>query len=315
MELSTPTHIHFNGAIVPWADANVHVWTEVILRAASVFEGIRGYWVEEQERHYWVKLDEHVARLHNSAAVMRIPCHLTVNDLSRQLSDLVSRLGYRSDVYARPTIYLERGRYTSDTDAGGGYFMPLFESSRPPVIERGAKCCISSWRRPSGDSMPATVKAAANYANFRWGRLEAEAGGYDEAILLNTSGRVCETAGSAVFVVRGGSIITPAVSESILRSITRKAAIDLLRERTVEVIEGSLQRDELYSADEIFLTGTLNEITPVIQLDGLTIGTGKPGAMTRSLQQMYLDACRAGESDSRGWLTPGPRLEAQRDAD
>lgn len=310
-DLSTPSHLHFNGAVVPWNDAQVHVWTEVVLRAASVFEGLRGYWHEDEERHYWVKVEEHVDRLHKSASMMRIPCELTVDELLRQLDELVTQLAYTCDVYARPTLYLESGRYTSDTDAGGRYFLPLFESERPAVIEHGARCCVSSWRRTSDDSMPAAVKAAANYANFRWARMEAEAGGYDEAILLNTSGRVAETGGSAIFIVRDGMVSTPALSESILWSITRRAVIGLLAEVGIAVKEGGVQRAELYAADEVFMTGTLNEITPVISVDGIPIGSGTPGPVTRQIQETYFNACRAGASDTREWLTPGPIIRSE----
>ena len=305
-ELSTPTHIVFRDDVVPWREARVHVWTEVVLRAASVFEGLRGYWNEAEGRHYWVKLPEHVARLHRSASTMRIPSDLTLEKLVDQLSRLTSTLGYTSDIYARPTVFLEKGRYTAKSGDGSEYFMPIFESERPAEITTGLAACVSSWRRTSDDSMPSAVKAAANYANFRWARMEAEADGYDEAILLNASGRVSETGGSAVFVVRDGLVSTPAVSESILLSITRQAVIDLLTEDGINVREVGVQRSDLYSADEIFLTGTLNEITPVTSVDRFDIANGQPGPLTRRIQNNYLRACRAGSADGRGWLTAGP---------
>jgi branched-chain amino acid aminotransferase len=303
--LSVPSHIYFNDKVVEWSAASIHVWTEVVLRAASVFEGVRGYWHPEERRHYWVMLGQHVDRLHKSATVMRIPCDLTVEQLASQLAELILKLRYTRDVYARPTVFVEKGRYTSMIESVG-YFMPIFESERGSHISQGATCCVSSWRRSSDESMPAAIKAAANYANFRWARMEAEDNGYDEAILLNSSGRVSETGGSAIFVIREGVAFTPPLSESILPSITRRAAIRLFAEIEVPTYETCIQRADLYLADEIFLAGTLDEITPVVSVDRMDIGTGQPGPLTMAVRDRYIGACRGGRHDHRGWLTAGP---------
>ena len=308
-ELSQPHSIWFDGAVRPWADAQVHVWTETVLRAASVFEGLRGYWSPEDERHYFVHLDRHVRRLQRSAKVTRIPFRLETDDVLKALTELVLALGYREDIYVRPTAYLEKGRYTADASGlAGGFFMPVFPSPRERTIDVGVRCQVSSWRRSGDDTAPPRVKAAANYYNLRLARLEAEGNGFDEAILLNAAGKVAETGGASVFVVRDGVAATPAVSDSVLDSITRASALELLRELGLEVEERPVDRTELYVADEVLLTGTLCEITPVTDVDGLTVGDGVPGPVTRQLQTAYYAACRAGSSDARGWLTEGPRV-------
>ncbi|MGH3764588.1 MAG: aminotransferase class IV [Pseudonocardiaceae bacterium] len=280
----------------------------MVLRAASVFEGLRGYWVPDESRHYFIHVDAHARRLAESAKITRIPSTVVADDLIKALDELILALGYREDVYARPTLYLEKGRYTAvTTSADTGFFMPVFPSPREKSIETGLRCQISSWRRAGDETAPPRVKAAANYYNLRLARLEAEAHGYDEAILLNQAGKVAETAGASVFLVRNGRIVTPAVSGSILESITRRSAIELLEgEFGMDVDVREVDRTELYLADEVFLTGTLCEITPVVAVDQMPVGTGKSGELTTALQRSYYQACRAGSGDERCWLTPGP---------
>ncbi|MEV8388610.1 branched-chain-amino-acid transaminase [Streptomyces sp. NPDC057539] len=305
-ELSQPEYIWFDGAVRPWADATVHVWSEAVLRAASVFEGMRGYWCAEESRHYILHAEAHVQRLRESARVVRIPNDLTVAGVLHGINEMISSLGYQEDIYIRPTLYLERGRYTNDANISDtGYFMPVFPVPRGESITTGQSVMVSSWRRSGDDTAPPRVKAAANYYNLRLARLEAEAAGADEAILLNAAGKVAETGGASVFLVRDGRVVTPAVSESILDSITRRSAIELLRETAaVEVEERPVDRTELYQADEVFLTGTLCEITPVVSVDRLAVGSGSPGDLTKTLQAEYYAACRAGAGDRRSWLTP-----------
>jgi branched-chain amino acid aminotransferase len=308
-DLPTPAFIWFDGAVRPWSDARVHVWTEVVQRAASVFEGLRGYWNEDESRHYLVRVDEHVDRLADSAKVVRIPRIMAREEITTALGELVARLGYREDIYVRPTLYLERGRYTAGgTASDAGFFLPIFPSPREESISQGISCQVSSWLRSDDTAAPPRIKAAANYYNLRMARLEASMHGYDEAILLNRAGHVAETAGASVFVVRRGQVATPHTSESILESITRRGAIELLSENGTTTVERPVDRTELYVADEVFLTGTLCEITPVISVDGIQIGSGKPGPFTQALQTMYYRACQAGRNDTRGWLTPGPVL-------
>lgn len=308
-DLVTPGFIWFDGAVRPWSDARVHVWTEVVQRAASVFEGLRGYWNEAESRHYFVRVDDHVRRLADSAKLARIPRIMSREEITTALSELVARLGYREDIYARPTLYLERGRYTvGGTASDAGFFMPVFPTPREESIKEGISCQVSSWLRSDDTAAPPRIKAAANYYNLRMARLEASTHGYDEAILLNRAGHVAETAGASVFVVRRGQVATPGASESILESITRRCAIELLSESGVTTVERPVDRTELYVADEVFLTGTLCEITPVISVDGFPVGGGKPGPVTEVLQKAYYRVCQAGRSETRGWLAPGPVL-------
>lgn len=310
-KLSQPSHIWFDDEVRPWAEATVHVWTETVLRAASVFEGLRGYWNPSEQRHYFVHLRDHMDRLKDSARVVQLPRTVDVEECLFAISTLLKRLNYHEDVYIRPTIFLREGRYTVGGSKGDcGFFMPIFPSARAQSITDGLTCQVSSWRRSDDSSAPPRVKAAANYYNLRLARLEASTNGYDESILLNTHGQVAETGGASVFIVRNGRVATPHLGSSILESLTRRSAIELLSDELgVEVEERSVDRTELYLADEIFLTGTLSEITPVVRIDGLTVGRGVGGEITAALQQQYFQSCTAGKDDNRGWLTPGPVLK------
>jgi branched-chain amino acid aminotransferase len=307
VELTQPRYIWMHGAVRPWAEATVHVWSEVVLRAASVFEGLRGYWSPTDARHYFLHLGPHLQRLHRSARLAGIPLELSPDRFAGMLADLVTALGYREDVYVRPTAYLRSGRYEPDAEQlEAGFFMPVFASPREPSIQAGVRCLVSSWRRADDETAPPRIKAAANYHNLRLARLDATAHGFDEAILLSRSGKVAETGGAAVFIVRDGVASTPRGTDSTLESITRDSAIALLGELGVSVREREVDRTELYIADEVFLTGTLSEITPVTAVDRFTLPA--PGPLTRSLQERYLAACRAGPEDGRNWLTAGPVL-------
>jgi branched-chain amino acid aminotransferase len=308
-ELLEPEYIWMDGAVRPWAEATVHVWSEVVLRAASIFEGLRGYWCAEESRHYFLHLGRHLQRLTRSARLANVPLRLGPEQLTAALAELAVALGYREDVYVRPTAYLRKGRYVA-TAAGlqTGFFMPMFASPREPSIESGVRCLVSSWRRSDDDTAPPRIKAAANYHNVRMARLDADAHGYDEAILLTRTGKVAETGGAAVFLLRDGVVSTPRATDSILESITRDSAIALLREADVPVQEREIDRTELYVADEVFLTGTLCEITPVVAVDRFEVGSAAPGPITKSLQDAYYTACHSGAADRLDWLTAGPVL-------
>ncbi|MFD9406488.1 branched-chain amino acid transaminase [Streptomyces sp. NPDC059989] len=307
-ELSQPEYIWMDGGVRPWAEATVHVWSEVVLRAASVFEGLRGYWNAEEKRHYFVHLERHLSRLGQSAKLTSIPFRMTTEEFTAALGELVTRLGYAEDIYVRPTAYLQKGRYVASGDQlAAGFFMPVFPSPREPSIELGLRCQVSSWRRSDDETSPPRVKAAANYYNLRLARMEADANGFDEAILLNKAGKLAETGGASIFVVREGEVSTPRLTDSILESLTRSSVIELLAEKGITVRQREVERTELYVADEVFLAGTLSEITPVLTVDRHRVGTGVPGPVTKDVQSAYFAAVGGGAAgDSRGWLTPGP---------
>jgi branched-chain amino acid aminotransferase len=308
--LDVPTAIWFNGEVVPWEQATVHVWTDVAQSGLSVFEGMRAYWHPRSGRHMLLHFDRHLDRLHQSARLALITVQYHRGELLSYVDQLLHHLVYSSHMFVRPTVYMEKGRYSRDASmARCGAYVAAFPVERDPGIERGVRCMVSSWRRTSDLSGPPRIKAGANYYNIRLARIEADTYGFDEPILLNDAGTVAETGGAAVFVVRGGELATPRVTDAILESLTRASVMELARQVPgVVVHEREVQRTELYAADEVFLAGTLAEVTPVIEIDGLPVGEGKPGPLTRRLQERYGDVCTGTVADERGWLTPGPML-------
>ncbi len=302
--MERPQVLWFNGRLVPWDEARVHVWSEVAVRGTNVFEGLRAYWDAAAAVHRLVSLDAHLRRLFESAKLLRLPAeHVTRESLTGAIFALVAALGERRHLYVRPTVYVEDGRHR---DMVMGAYVVAFPVARPAGVEDGIRCCVSSWRRASDAVFPPRIKSGAAYQAFRLSAMEAEERGFDEAILLDQGGDVAEATGATVFVVRCGVAATPPVSSSILESVTRRHAQRLLRELGVETVERPVNRSELYVADEVFLTGTLAEITPVVGVDGHAVGEGRPGPVATACRDRYLAICEGRQPDLDGWLTAVP---------
>ena len=305
-----PTLIWHNGVTTAWEDARVHVWTEVVQRGISVFEGIRGYWSSSDQRHYLLHLDAHLDRLRQSCRIARIMQPYSSEALRQAIGELIVALAYREHLYIRPTIYLDYGGPgTPPQEQRVGCFVAVLPVPRLDTVAAGLRCHISTWRRPHDTALPARVKAGANYFSMRLARLEATFLGFDEAILLNHSGTVAETPGAAIFIVRNGTVATPRCTDGILESLTRAAICTLLKtEFSARVQEREIDRTELYSADEIFAAGTLNEVTPVVRVDDIVVDSLAPGALSVQVRDRYIELCEAGGHDPYGWLTPGPEI-------
>ena len=307
MTETTPSSLWFNGEIVPWEQAKVHVWSELAIRGTSIFEGLRAYWHQKEGCYYLLELEEHMSRMVQSARVMRIPCVPDdFNAIRRGIFELILRLDFREHYYVRPTLYIEAGRYGfRPGDVRLGAYVVAFPVPRPKETTTGARVCVSSWRRLSDTTLPPRVKAGASYMSFRLPIAEAKERGLNDAILLNERDKVAETTAATVFLVRGNEVITPPVTAGILESITRKKAIELLTtEFGLEVVERDVDRTELYVADEIFSCGTLSEIQPIVEVDGLVVGSGQPGPITRRVRDRYFEICESGSQAPYGWLTP-----------
>lgn len=262
-----PRLIWCNGDIMPWQDAQVHVASETALRGLNVFEGIRAYWRPDTERFAVIRLHEHLERLAASARLLQIPHDGLIEQLSKGIGEILDATVLREDLYLRPTIYVDSGRYISRQDmVTVGAFIACYPTG--PRSDQPLSCAISTWRRIPESALPPLAKTGAAYTAFRLARLEALQAGADEAILLNEAGHVTETAGAAIFLVRGGRLSTPPLSDGILDSVTRRIAMHLARtELGLAAQECSITRSELYSADEVFVTGTLDEIRLVSQVD------------------------------------------------
>lgn len=301
-----PAFIWFNGKVVPWEEATVHVWSEVALRGTSVFEGIRAYWQPEEDRYYCLALEDHLLRLFQSALLLRLPVHVTTDNIRQGIKELLTTLNVHEPAYIRPTLYLDEGAYGYDASkVRMGFYIGAFAVPHSPKIFSGIRCCVSTWRRASDLSFPPRVKSGAAYQGFRLPRIEAELRGYDEVIILNAKESVAETSGAAIFIVRNGTAITPPALAGNLESITRKKVTELfISEFGIPVHEREIERTELYISDEVFTCGTLSTIQPVVEIDGIRIANGQPGPITCRCRDRYLQICASGKEAPPGWLTP-----------
>ncbi|MBM2827344.1 MAG: branched-chain amino acid aminotransferase [Dehalococcoidia bacterium] len=307
-EAPTPKYLWHSGEIIPWEEATVHItqigWTAI----SAVFEGIRGYWSQEQGQTYLFRLDEHLKRLASSMKLMRMEPRFSSEEVTQAIVQLIRASDYKEDVYIQPLAYFS-GSIPGYHPAANRP-SELLITARPAQsnlgTERGSHCCVSSWVRISDNAMPPRVKALANYQNNRLVSTEARINGYDSGIILNDGGKVAEGAYSCIFLVKDGAAVTPDVTSGILEGITRASVMKLLREDMgLEVREREVDRTELYVADEIFLCGTLAEIEPVLSVDRYTIGEGASGPVTSRLERLYHTIVRGQhEGHSRLWCTP-----------
>ncbi len=301
-----------NGAFIPFDECRLHVRTQAVALAASVFEGVRAYWNPEQEQLYTFELDRHVARLRESMKIMRMRAEVPT-DFAATCVELLRRNGFREDVHYMPTAYLgiPEGNVAMGPTTDEGLFITAV--ARPPgkALHAGKSVCVSSWRRIADDSMPPRVKAAGNYQNSRLALHAAWADGYDDAVMLNASGTVAEAAGSCLMMVRGGEVCTPPVTAGILESITRSALIRLFADKLDRVVrEREIDRTELYLAEEVFLCGSGMEVVPVTSVDRLTVGNGRKGPVTAAIQDAYFRVARGQDNAYPEWRTPVYRKAA-----
>lgn len=303
MSPEPPPVLWFNGAVVPWHEATIHVWSEYGQRGASVFEGIRAYYDPDEGRHYALALDAHLTRLQLSARGLRFPPTATPEELTAGVHALVDALGEHQDLYLRPTVYIAKGRYAYRADqAEMGAFVVGFPS--PSAAEpEPVTCCVSSWRRPAEQMVSPLVKAGGNYLGSRLPLIEAQERGFSDAIVLNDRGNVAEATGAALFMVRGGELSTPPLAAGLLDSITRRIVLELCEEEGLRCTVRDIGRAELDFADELFLAGTLAEVQPVALLEGRAVGDGAPGPVTSLLARRYGELCRSGARNGK-WLTP-----------
>jgi branched-chain amino acid aminotransferase len=295
-----------DGTMVPFKDANVHVLTHSLHYGLAAFEGIRCY-EQDAGGAAIFRLDEHLVRLFNSAHICLMKVPFTREQISRACVDLVKKNGFMDGCYLRPLVYMGEGEMGIAANnpvhvqiiawRWGAY---LGEEG----LKNGIRCMVSSFRRPSVGAMLSKGKITGHYVNSILARREANGAGFNEAILLDDQGYVCEGSGENLFMVSGGKVRTPPLGTSILQGITRETVIKLLEDQGVHVEPEFISRDELYCADEVFLTGTAAEITPVREIDNRQIGEGKPGPITRKLQETFRKVVRGTGKQYSAWLTP-----------
>jgi branched-chain amino acid aminotransferase len=303
--------IWMNGEFVAWEDAKVHVLTHGLHYGTGVFEGVRCYDTESVGPAVFRHAD-HIDRLFRSAELYYMPIPFDREQLRQATLELISKNGLRS-CYIRPLVfrgYGTMGLFPLDapvdvTIATWEWGVYLGEEGK----RSGVRAKVSSWRRISPDSLIPHAKASGQYLNSILAKVETHKAGYDEAILLDDQGHVCEGSGENIFVVRDGTIFTPPQTASILDGINRKSAIQIARDLGFEVVERDIARAELYLADEVYLTGTAAELVPVREVDDHPVGDGEPGQVTRAVQKAFDDALHGRTDRYREWLDPVPLRE------
>lgn len=295
-------YIWFDGEMVPWADANIHVLSHALHYGTGVFEGIRAY--ETPEGTAVFRLTDHMKRLHHSAKAYSMKLEWSVEQLIEAAKETLRVNGLEAG-YVRPITFLELGalglnpsgatvRTAIITWRWGAY---LGEEG----VKNGIRVAVSSWRRFPNTAFP-NAKATGTYINSILAKMEAVNSGFDEAIMLNQDGVISEGSGENLFVVRNGIVFTPPIAVGCLDGLTRDAVMKLLQEEGHTIVEKTLDRSDLYYADEAFMTGTAAEVTPVREIDNRVIGDGKPGPVTRQAQGLYADLVSGKLDVHADWL-------------
>lgn len=303
--MSSKYKVWFNGEIRNFEDSTVHIQSHAIHYGSSVFEGIRAY--ETPNGTAIFRLDDHLKRLYYSASIYRIPIRYSFEELRDACIEAVNINGLKS-AYLRPIVMrgdcglglIPKNLDTVDiailVDSWGAY---LGEEG----IKNGIRACITSWQRLAPNTIPTGAKAGGNYLSSQLIGFEAKDRGFDEGIALGHDGLLSEGAGENLFLIKNGRILTPPASASILGGITRDTVFSLISDLGMQVEEQTLSREQLYGADEAFFTGTAVEVTPIRQIDHLTIGNGGCGPITRRIQSAFFGLFTGKTEDKRGWLT------------
>ncbi|MGB7637891.1 MAG: branched-chain amino acid transaminase [Nitrososphaeraceae archaeon] len=295
--------IWFDGKFVKWEEATIPVMSHVLHYGTSVFEGIRAYFAKNNL--YIFRLKDHMERLHRSARVYSFAVNYSAKELCDATIDLLRRISIKESCYIRPLTFVGmHGIDLNITRDSPTHTVIITFPFAKYFKEEGIKACVSSWRRIHDTSTPPMAKAAGNYLNSILATQESRNNGYNESILLDTEGNVSEAAGENIFIVRNKKIYTPFTAFSVLEGITRDSAMTIARNMGYELAERPIVRTELYMADEVFLTGTAAEIIAVTNIDGLQVGDGREGPVTRSIREMYTKIVSAEIKEYLGWLTP-----------
>lgn len=302
--LKTTDKIWINGEFVPWDEARVHVLTHTLHYGTGVFEGIRCYKAEAGPAVF--RLHEHVNRLFESAYIYQIDIPFSREQISEAILETI-RVNKIEACYIRPHVFIGYGAMGINPVANPTQVIiavwPWGSYLGEEGLKNGIRVKISSFIRPHVNSLMVRSKTTANYANSLLAKREALKDGYEEAILLDGDGYVCEGSGENIFIVRKGVIKTPPLSSPILEGITRDTVMQLAADHGLKLVEERFTRDELYIADEAFFTGTAAEITPIREVDNRTIGSGKPGPVTKQLQAAFFDAVHGREGRYAHWLS------------
>ncbi len=302
MKLRLSKYVWFDGKYIPLEKAHVPITTHALHYGTSIFEGIRAYWNKNNLLVF--RLDDHLKRFRRSGQFYDISLNFSDKQIGDAIIGLCKKNKINKSCYIRPFYFI------------GNYGINLHVTPKAPTHvcllvfpfgdlfdKNGISAGVVSWRKFSDMSTPPQAKMGGNYLNSIVATQEAKNGGYDEAILLDHSGNLSEAPGENIFIVRDGQLVTPPLSSSALEGITRDTVIKIAKDRDISIVERKIPRSELALADEIFLTGTAAEITPIISINKKIVGNGQPGALTSKVMSWYRDVVMGRNNDYPHWLT------------
>ena len=296
---------YFEGEWVPMRDANVSIMTHAFMYGTATFEGIRAYWNPDEKKLYGVKSREHVERIRQSCRILFMVNVPSVDELTRLVVETIRRNGFTQDAYIRPSFYKStKAIGVRLHDLENELYIVCVPFGNYIDTDAGVRVMTSSWRRNADEALPARGKIVGGYVNMAFQKTEAELNGFDEAIVLTAGGHVNEASAANVFVVRDGVALTPPVSDDLLEGVTRKAILEIMANEGIPSEVRSIDRSELYVADELFLCGTGVQVSPVIEIDHRPIGSGEIGPISRLIRDRYFDAVRGRLPEYAHWLTP-----------
>jgi len=300
---ATAPMMSLNGRIVPYDQCTIHAFSGVVKYGAGVFEGLRGYWNPDRGDMYVFRLREHLERLRYGMRVLRFDTVFEAQFMQDSLIAMIRANDLRETVHLRMIAFLDGD---DELAATGPVGLVCGAVPRPPskAVRDGVHVAVSTYARLSDNVLPPRVKSTANYVNNRAAELEAKRNGYQGVLMLTDQGKVSEGSGACFFMVRNGVLHTPDTASDILESITRDTMIQLARGLGMEVRERTIDRHEVYDATEAFYCGSGYEVQPILSLDRLDLGHGKPGPVTRALQKAYFDEVEGRTDAHPDWRTP-----------
>lgn len=302
MKSFVPKFVWFDGKIVRDEDAKVPVMTHAIHYGTSVFEGLRGYWNSKNLNIF--RLQDHIKRFRNSGKVYSISLRFTDKEIANAIIQICKKNNVKESCYIRPFYFVgKHGISLHVTEKTPTHAVIVMFPFGELFNKNGIKVGTSSWRRIHDISTPPLAKMGGNYLNSILATQESKRNGYDEAILLDHLGNISEAPGENIFVVRDGKLLTPPPSSSALEGITKDSVVKIAEDLGYQTIEREIPRTEIYFADEVFLTGTAAEITPVISVDNKMVGDGKVGKITGDIRKIYSDITMGKNKKYSKWIT------------
>ena len=300
------TEFYFmNGEYVEASKAMIPARTHAFLYGTAVFEGIRGYWNEEEKQLYVFRAPEHYQRLIHSGKIMHMESPYTIEEYCKITCDLLKKNGYKENCYMRPNLYKSAQKVGPGLYDNPDAFM-IIPNKMGDYIDtsKGLRVCVSSWRRNSDNAIPPRAKVAGGYANAALIKTDAHNAGFDDAIVLDEAGKVTEGSAMNLFIVQNGKLITTKKTDDILVGVTRNTIIELAKDLGIPVEERAIDRTEFYISDEAFYCGTGAQVSPIVSIDNRQLGDGKVGPVATELQKLYFDVVCGRVPKYKKWCMP-----------